>query len=82
MLSRDEFVDVINTYRTTEVIAGEWEYRLERSRFTNRRSAQIITLSFIRKIAKDPSGQSFTGYVNQKGILKTDKARRFAGSFQ
>ena len=81
MLSRDEFVDVINTYGTSaqkSLLGNEstdWNDQIYQSAFGTDNN-----LSLSGKIAKDFPVRASLGYYNQKGILKTDKAERFTGS--
>ena len=81
MLSRDEFVDVINTYGTSaqKALLGnestDWNDQIYQSAFGTDNN-----LSLSGKIAKDFPVRASLGYYNQKGILKTDKAERFTGS--
>lgn len=81
MLSRDEFVDVINTNGTSaqkSLLGNEntdWNDQIYQSAFGTDNN-----LSLSGKIAKDFPIRASLGYYNQKGILKTDKAERFTGS--
>lgn len=81
MLSRNEFVDVINTYGTSaqkSLLGNEntdWNDQIYQSAFGTDNN-----LSLSGKIAKDFPVRASLGYYNQKGILKTDKAERFTGS--
>lgn len=81
MLSRDEFVDVINTYGTSaqkSLLGNEstdWNDQIYQSAFGTDNN-----LSLSGKIAKDFPVRASLGYYNQKGLLKTDKAERFTGS--
>lgn len=81
MLSRGEFIDVINARGTNEQKAllgndhTNWNNEIYHAAFGTDNN-----LSIAGKIAKNFPIRISLGYYNQNGLLKTDNAERFTGS--
>lgn len=81
MLSRNEFINVINTHGTTaqQALLGtadtDWNDQIYQAAYGTDNN-----LSIAGKLAKNLPVRISLGYYNQNGILKTDNAERFTGS--
>lgn len=81
MLSRNEFMDVINSRGTSaqQALLGtedtDWNDQIYQAAYGTDNN-----LSIAGKLAKNLPVRVSLGYYNQNGILKTDNAERFTGS--
>lgn len=81
MLSRNEFINVINTRGTAaqQALLGttdtDWNDQIYQAAYGTDNN-----LSIAGKLAKNLPVRISLGYYNQNGILKTDNAERFTGS--
>lgn len=81
MLSRNEFINVINIHGTTaqQALLGtadtDWNDQIYQAAYGTDNN-----LSIAGKLAKNLPVRISLGYYNQNGILKTDNAERFTGS--
>lgn len=81
MLSRNEFIDVINSRGTSaqQALLGtentDWNDQIYQAAYGTDNN-----LSIAGKLARNLPVRVSLGYYNQNGILKTDNAERFTGS--
>ncbi len=81
MLSRDEFIDVINQYGTDSQISllgnsnTDWNDEVYHAAFGTDNNLSVST-----RLAENTPARFSFGYYNQNGILKTDNAERITGS--
>lgn len=81
MLSRNEFIDVINSRGTSaqQALMGtentDWNDQIYQAAYGTDNN-----LSIAGKLARNLPVRVSLGYYNQNGILKTDNAERFTGS--
>lgn len=81
MLSRDEFINVINSQGTDEqkallgTASTDWNDEIFRTAFGTDNN-----LSVAGRIAPEWPIRVSVGYYSQNGLMKTDKAERFTGS--
>ncbi len=81
MLSREKFIDVINTNGTAEQKAligdtnTDWSDEVYQAAFGTDNNLSLST-----RIAPNTPARFSIGYYNQDGVLKTDNAERMTGS--
>lgn len=81
MLSRDQFINVINTYGTADQQAllgsanTDWNAQIYHPALGTDNNVSISNL-----ITPNMPGRISLGYYNQNGILKTDDAKRMTGN--
>ena len=81
MLSRDQFVDAINTYGSSAQKALLGDYDTDWSNEVYQAALGTDNnLSISSRIAPNTPARFSLGYYNQDGIVKTDNAERMTGS--